>query len=112
MTETQHAKLTEAWNERLAYFKKAQSHQDLMKKLEADRFKSPQNSRVTVWFSAVASWYEWEDQKMQANKLRYFADQLWSDAVLEHCGNIRLDWDEEPGKGWNCRLETGEVFKS
>jgi len=48
----------------------------------------------------------------KANKLREEAVELWHDAVLETCGNIVIEWvnfDDE--KGYECHLETGEVFK-
>ena len=68
---------------------------------------------------------ETNDIRMKAHLLLNEADRLWAEAVLEHRGNILLTWEkvywdkvDMPSGleayahyGFECHLETGEVFK-
>lgn len=80
--------------------------------------------RVKLRAEGNRLWDEWVKLKAEGDKLRAEGDKLWAegnrlwdegdklwaDAVLEACGNIKMDWVYEEGKEV-CKLETGEVFK-
>ena len=45
-------------------------------------------------------------------KLRAEGNKLWAEAIIEVYGNIKIEWKNWTlGKGSECHLETGEVFK-
>jgi len=48
----------------------------------------------------------------EGNKLYAEGSKLWAETILEFCGNIKLEWKNwKDNKGYECHLETGDVFK-
>lgn len=47
----------------------------------------------------------------EGNKLQAEGDKLWAEAILAVHGNIKIEWKNYTEKGFECHLETGEVFK-
>ena len=44
-------------------------------------------------------------------KLRAEGDKLWVEAIIEACGNIKLDWRwNEVAQNYDCVLENGEHY--
>jgi hypothetical protein len=39
------------------------------------------------------------------------ANGLWAQVILETKGNIKMEWKNWTEKGYECHLETGEIFR-
>ena len=68
--------------------------------------------KTRLRFYAEASKLYAEGNKLCAkgNKLRAEGNKLWAEAVMEVHGNIKMEWISRDD-GYDCKLETGEVFK-
>ena len=50
--------------------------------------------------------------RAEGNKLQAEGNKLWAEGVLEVYGNIKLEWIWQSTKqDYDCKLETGEIFK-
>ena len=59
-----------------------------------------------IWKIRLQLWAE-------GDKLWAEGDKLWAEAILEVYGNIKIEWIWVSEKNnYNCKLETGEIFKA
>ena len=84
-----------------------------MKKSNSSSLQSVWNIRIRMRAEGDKLRVEGDKLWAEGYKLRAEGDRLWAEAILEVCGNIKLEW-----KNWDsekqdseCHLETGEVFK-
>lgn len=76
--------------------------------------KLPGSVRISVWYAISESSCEAAEKVYNGYRLRTDADRLWHDAVAVICGmNTKVSWEyNDAAKGYDCKLETGEIFKA
>ncbi len=103
--------LQEAWKKRLDLCAEASAFAKRAGDIKKDRFNAAAHSRMTIWYAAVATYYEGEKEQAAANALLFEADTIWFNAVHETLGNVRASWTYVEGKGYRCELENGATFE-
>ena len=63
-----------------------------------------------VWKLRLKLRAEGDKLRAEGDKLRAEGDKLWAEAIIEVYGNIKIEWIYNNDK-YDCKLETGEVFK-
>lgn len=73
-----------------------------------DGAKIPDEASV---IQALKETYPGDKLRAEGSKLWAEGNKLWAEAILQVHGNIKLEWKNWSELGYECHLETGEVFK-
>lgn len=114
MTEDQMQKLQVAWLKRKELWAKGSAKIIEGNKLWEEIKQLPGAARISIWYAFSEMSCEAADTVSKGYSLRLDADRIWHDAVAINCGpQTKVTWAyDDTAKGYDCTLETGEIFKA
>ncbi len=106
--------LQEAWAKRKELWTKGSALIVEGNKLWEEIKGLPGAMRIGIWYSVSEMGAEAAAKVSAGYNLRMEADKIWFDAVTnEVASNPKATWTyDATAKGYDCTLETGEVFKA
>jgi len=114
MTTEQKLLLDEAWAMRKELWAQGSARVVKGNKLWEEIKQLPGAARVSIWYAFSEMSCEAAREVAKGYAIRLDADKLWHDNISKIVGpQTKVTWTyDDQAKGYDCTLETGEVFKA